>query len=47
MTTFSSQSGYGFYLKEDSTNYIMNSYRWMGNWNLKNNTVTPFAYYGF
>ena len=32
MTTFSSQSGYGFYLKEDSTNYIMNSYRWMGNW---------------
>ncbi len=32
MTTFSSQSGYGFYLKKDSTNYIMNSYRWMGNW---------------
>lgn len=32
MTTFSSQSGYGFYLKEDSTNYIMNSYRWMSNW---------------
>lgn len=32
MTTFSSQSGYGFYLKEDSTNYIMNSYRWMGSW---------------
>lgn len=32
MTTFSSQSGYGFYLKENSTNYIMNSYRWMSNW---------------
>ncbi len=32
MTTFSSQSGYGFYLKKDSENYIMNSYRWMGNW---------------
>lgn len=32
LTTFSSQSGYGFYLKKDSTNYIMNSYRWMGNW---------------
>ncbi len=31
-TTFSSQSGYGFYLKENSTNYIMNSYRWMGSW---------------
>lgn len=30
--TFSSQSGYGFYLKEDSTNYIMNAYRWMSNW---------------
>lgn len=32
MTTFSSQSGYGFYLKKDSENYIMNSYRWMSNW---------------
>ena len=32
LTTFSSQSGYGFYLKKDSTNYIMNSYRWMDNW---------------
>ncbi len=32
LTTFSSQSGYGFYLKKDSENYIMNSYRWMGNW---------------
>lgn len=32
MTTFSSQSGYGFFLKADSENYIMNSYRWMGNW---------------
>ncbi|MGM9550906.1 MAG: RICIN domain-containing protein [Clostridia bacterium] len=32
MTTFSSQSGYGAYLKENSENYYMNSYRWMGNW---------------
>ncbi len=32
LTTFSSQSGYGFYLKKDSENYMMNSYRWMGNW---------------
>ncbi|MBR5535735.1 MAG: RICIN domain-containing protein [Clostridia bacterium] len=32
LTTFSSQSGYGFYLKADSTNYIMNSYRWMNYW---------------
>lgn len=32
LTTFSSQSGYGFYLKKDSENYIMNSYRWMNYW---------------
>ncbi len=32
LTTFSSQSGYGFYLKKDSTNYMMNSYRWMSYW---------------
>lgn len=31
-TTFSSQSGYCFCLKKDSKNYVMNSYRWMGNW---------------
>lgn len=32
MTTFSSQSGYGFFLKKESENYIMNSYRWMSYW---------------
>ncbi len=31
-TTFSSQSGYGFFLKNGSENYMMNSYRWMNYW---------------
>lgn len=31
-STFSSQSGYVFSLKKGSRNFIMNSYRWMGNW---------------
>lgn len=32
-TTFSSQSGTVFRLRDDSTNYIMSTYRWMYFWN--------------